>query len=168
MALQSSVNTFYTTGFVGEIIKDGPLRATTWDLNGQTTNPNQIGYAFTATSTSGVAQVGGTGAFAGILVNPKDYALFGTQAGGTLAPSIILPPYYTGAQLLTMGIIVCNFTTAVSYGDPVYFAPDNTDSDLVGGLYNADRTTPGRKLIPNARIISTTTAAGLAVVAFTQ
>jgi hypothetical protein len=178
MAFQSTVNYQFSAGNLGEIIQSGPTRAQSFRLNSQTTNPNIIGLAYTyaadATPQGGnpgsmVCQVGGTGAFAGILVMPKDYALYGTT-GNTLGATITMPAN-SQVQLMTMGIIVCQFTTAVSYGDPVYFATDNTNGDVVGGLYKT--TAANRVLIPNARIISTTSAPsgtnpGYAQVQFTQ
>jgi hypothetical protein len=185
MAFQSEVHFGFITGFEGEVIRSGPTRVQSFRLSAQPVIPNKIGLAYTYFSSGSSsdrppggqsdkysATVGGTGAFAGILVNPNNYALYGTtDGGGPLAPSYVLPPY-SMAQLLSMGFVVCSFTTAVNYGDPVYFSPDAVGGDIQGGLYNADRGTSGRTLIPNAKILSETFAPapgrpGLAIVQFT-
>src|ERR1700761_6331884 len=107
---QSSVNIWSAAGVVGELAFDGPMRAAPYNLYSAGV-PNLVGNAFTVTSggspepvgnsaIAGTAQVGGTGVFAGILINPKDYASYGT-ASGPLNPTLVLPDYSIG-QLATM------------------------------------------------------------------
>jgi hypothetical protein len=125
MAFQSTVRQLQAFGVIGEIIRNVPVISTPWNL---VSDPvvNTIGNAFTVTS-EGVAECGGTGAFAGILVNPKSYTTSGTTAGGTLAPSLDLPDNSVG-ELLTAGEIVVTLTTAASIGDAVIF--DESDGSL--------------------------------------
>src|ERR1700722_18552687 len=97
-AFQSTVNIWSAGGVVGEIAFDGPMRAAPYNLFSSGT-PNLVGNAYTVTSggspepsgnsaLAGTATVGGTGVFAGILINPKDYASFGTT-GGPLNPTMV-------------------------------------------------------------------------------
>lgn len=167
MTFQSTVGFRYTTGFVGEAQADVPSKVRAWRLSAQTAVANTVGKAFTYSADAAplqgnqgsmLAAVGGAGAFAGILVHPKHYALNGTAAGGPLAASLDLPPS-SEAELMTMGNVIVNFTTAVTYGDPVYFIP------ATGVLTNV---VTGNTLIANARVLTTTTGAGLAVISLDE
>src|ERR1700722_15113006 len=106
-AFQSTVNIWSAGGVVGELAFDGPMRAAPYNLFSSGT-PNLVGNAYTVTSggnpdpsgnsaLAGTAPVGGTGVFAGILINPKDYASYGTTGtNGPLAPTMVLPDYAIG------------------------------------------------------------------------
>src|SRR5689334_20771637 len=112
-SFQSTVNIWSAAGVVGEMAFDGPTRVAPYNLYSAGT-PNLVGNAFTVSSggnpepsgnsaLAGTAAVGGTGVFAGILVNPKDYASYGTTGvNGPLAPTLVLPDYSVGF-LATMG-----------------------------------------------------------------
>lgn len=118
MAFQSSVRQLQAFGVIGEIIRSVPVISTPATL---VSDPvvNTVGNAFTW-SSEGIAECGGTGAFAGILVHPKAYALRGTTAGGSLAASLDVPDYTVG-ELLTAGEIVVTLTAAASVGDSVIY-----------------------------------------------
>lgn len=146
MPFQTAVNIYNTAGVVGEIAYAGPTRATPYNLV-STPELNYIGRAFTVVSganpnpvynvpsmstlgapLAGTAKVGGTGVFAGILINPKEYVTYGTAAGGSLAPSLILPENAIGT-CLTMGQIwVALAAGAANVGDFVVY--DNTTGEL--------------------------------------
>src|SRR5262249_13578815 len=94
--------------------------------------PNLVGNAFTATSggnpdpsgnsaNAGSAQVGGTGTFAGILINSKDYASYGTTSGA-LNPTMTLPDKSIGF-LATMGQCFANLPGPANPGDLVTYDP---------------------------------------------
>ena len=128
---QSTVNVYNTLGFIGDISFDSPIRAGSYNLYSAGV-PNLIGNAFTSTngispSPSGAApnaataQVGGTGVFAGILINSKEYALRGVT-GNPLGNSIALPDYAVG-DLLTMGEVFVNIPGPANVGDLVTFDP---------------------------------------------
>lgn len=163
MSFQTTVGFKYTEGFVGQIILEVPHVVTSWRLNGQTANPNTFGLAYTYAAddigaapqfgnanTENVAQVGGATAFAGILVNPQEFALSGTAAGGTLAPSLALPPY-NHAQLMTKGQCVVFINAAVTFGAALGFVPATGEIVLA--------STAGSTPI-NAVVRNTTGAAG--------
>jgi len=118
MSVQTSVSQSQGFGVAGELFTNGPTRAKPYNLV-STPNLNTIGNAFTV-SSEGVATVGGTGAFAGILVNPKHYASYGTTAGGTLAPTLVLPDNAIG-ELLTMGEIIVSLASAANIDDAVVY-----------------------------------------------
>lgn len=158
MAFQSTVARTFTLGRVGEVMYDGPSRVKTWTLNNQTALANRVGYAFTRIG-DGVAVVGGTGAFAGILVSPKELTSYGTAAGGPLAQSLDVPAN-SNVELMDMGIVVVDVPVATAYGDPVFYVQAD------GSLHNA--TAAGRTQIPNARFVHETSAAGLSVIQLTQ
>lgn len=113
MTFQKIVRLVQTTGIIGEIIFGGPFRAVTAYVKSGGTIPNTIGKAFTWDATvDGEVGAGaiGAGAFAGILIHPKHYALAGTAAGGSLAPTLDLPEN-TQAELCSMGEIVVSLLT---------------------------------------------------------
>lgn len=125
---QQSVEPSLAFGILGEVFLDGPVRANPWTL---TSDPqvNKIANAFTVKS-EGVAKVGGAGVFAGILVNPKEYALYGTT-GDPLAASLVLPDNAIG-QLLDMGQIIVDLGAAANIGDLVDY--NTTTGDLAPRL----------------------------------
>ena len=127
MAFQSTVRQLQAFGVIGEIIRNVPVISTPWNL---VSDPvvNTIGNAFTVTS-EGVAECGGTGTFAGILVNPKSYSLAGTTTG-SLEASLDLADNSVG-ELLTAGEIVVTLATASSIGDAVIFAEATGDLDSI-------------------------------------
>lgn len=138
---QNQVYRFNTLGFIGQQADNGPFRAQTWNLY-SAGQAQSIGFAFTKTSggnpeptayppgsaLAGTAQVGGTGIFAGILVNPLEQALFGSASvGGGLSPSLIVPDYAIGA-LATFGQWFVSLASAANVGNLVFY--DNTTGAL--------------------------------------
>jgi hypothetical protein len=128
---QSSVNIWSAGGVVGEQAFDGPMRAAPYNLFSSGV-PNLVGNAYTVSSggnpdpsgnsgVAGTAQVGGSGVFAGILINPKDYASYGTTSG-TLNPTITLADYSIG-QLATMGSFWAYLPGPANIGDLVTYDP---------------------------------------------
>jgi hypothetical protein len=146
---QSAVNRNYTTGFPGDIVRDGPTRAKPARIASATlqTDPgassNRVSRAFGYTSEQAaqggvtgptstfsavlpLVSVGGPNYF-GVLGHPKHYALAGTVAGGTLAGSMDLP-LGANAEFFDMvtGIVaeIFNETTAakaINYGDSLAY-----------------------------------------------
>jgi hypothetical protein len=158
MSFQSTVELAQGFGVVGELFTDGPVIAQTYTL---VSDPvvNTVGNAFTVTS-EGLAECGGTGIFAGILVNPKVYPLYGTTAGGTLAPTLNLPDNGIG-ELLTMGEIVVSLGGSANIGDSVVF--DQTDGSLTAIAPNAT-VAAGYQLAYATVVRYTLSGSGLAVI----
>lgn len=160
MGFQSTVSLNQGFGVVGELVFDGPVRAAPFILDSTDAANNVVGRVFTVKS-EGVAQAGGSGVFAGILVNPKHYASYGTSAGGTLAPTLTLPNAAT-AEMLRMGFIIVALPGAAAIGDALKY---NTTTGVIGtGAPGA-----GEAAVPNAVVDRfTVSGAGLAVVRLTN
>lgn len=142
MTFQSSVGLLLATGIIGELIYDGPHRATPANLVSGGTIPNTVGKAFTWDATvDGEAGAGaiGAGAFAGILIHPKHYALVGTSAGGPLAPTLDLPENFLG-ELCNMGTMIVSLLTVGTgkIGEGIFY--DDATGVLHSGTAGEDQT----------------------------
>lgn len=127
---QQAVNIYNPIGYPGDVAFDGPMRAAPYNLV-STPNANTVGNAFTVTSganpdtaagspVAGTARAGGTGVFAGILMNSKEYALYGSSALNPLAASLNLPENTIGS-LMTMGYLFVNLPGPANIGDLVTY-----------------------------------------------
>lgn len=191
MGFQTVVNRNYTTGFAGEIVRDGPLRAIPARIVPPTVTPSDgrsilntfsraFGYSgevpVTGTTLAALMQnveVGGD-TFAGILIHPKHHVLNGSPTGGSLAPYYSLPNY-TEAEFASMAIIVAeifNQTTAsvsVAAGDNLAYISNtasSADTTLLplGALVSYKTSVPaGCTAIPNAKVKNAVTIAASAV-----
>ena len=128
---QKSVNVYNALGVVGSLAFSGPIRASGANIYSNGT-PNNFGYAYTWSSAGSpdpagaapngqTAQVGGTGIFAGILINPKENVLNGTT-GNPLGATLALADYSVG-DLLTMGYCFVNLPGPANPGDLVTYDP---------------------------------------------
>lgn len=141
---QSSVNYYNAPGVVGDFAFSGPTRAVPYNLYSSGT-ANKIGNAFTISSggnpdsstsspNAGTATVGGTGVFAGILVNSKEYSNIGTSAGA-LTPNQTLPDYSIGS-LLIMGEVWVNIDNQPNVGDLVTYDPADGSISSIPPIVN--------------------------------
>lgn len=119
MSFQSAVSLQQGFGVIGELFDNGPHRAQSFTIVSGSAANNVFGRAFTVTS-QGVAAAGGTNPFAGILANPKTQASSGTAAGGSLAPTLVLPNQ-AQAELVSEGAIIVTLGAAAEIGDLVYW-----------------------------------------------
>ena len=165
MPFQSTVRVNQTTGIVGDIVLDGPLIGQPGILNSTSAANNVIGRAFRhiANNDLQVSADAASGAFAGILINSKEYATSGTTAGGTLAPTLVLPNNME-VELITFtaGVLV-QLSTDAAIGENVFYA-------TATGILAADpgTTLADHVLIPGARVVrNNISAAGLAIVELT-
>ena len=165
MSFQSIVRLVMTLGIIGEIIFDGPCRARPANLvSGGVANT--VGKAFTwdaANDDEAGAGSIGAGAFAGILIHPKHYALRGTVAGGPLAPTLDLPNESIG-ELLSMGTIIVDLTIVGTgkVGEPIFYV------DATGAL-GSGTAGGGQTQIANAKIDrENISGAGLAIITLTE
>lgn len=173
MAFQSTVPSVIPAGIPGELAFEGPLRAQPARLNSSDAANNVFGRGFCVAGnaaaqdpTNIVAAADGTTVFAGILCNPKAHASYGTQAGGILAPSFVLPNGEI-AELVTMGEVFALVSTAANIGDNVY---RNNTTGILATTAPGTTTLSGHTLIPGARIERFPLAAtgGLVVVKLTD
>ncbi len=156
MPFQKTVNTKLAFGLPGEFYDDTPRRNRTYKLALNAQALPTFGYAFTATSNEGEAQPGGTGAFAGILVNPKEHAL-----RGGLTPSMALTAGSVGT-LCSFGHVIVTVAAAVTETSlPVYNTTTGAISGVAAGSSSAGS---GNAFIPNAKFVfHSAEAGGLAV-----
>lgn len=151
MGFQAAVGVNQGFGIAGEIFSSSPTRAKPYTL---TSANNTFGLAYTVAS-EGNATLGGTGAFAGILINPKARVVNGLAASLTA-------PQYTIGELCTMGEVIVNLTTSANIGDLVKY--NNTTGALLAGV-----AAGGETQIANAKVVRYALAgAGLAVIELTN
>ena len=158
---QSTVNLTLPFGVIGEIYTAGPVRAQSVIIHSTDPTNNIFGRGCTYTS-QGLVAAGGTGVFAGFLVNPKQVALFGT-AGNPLAPSLTVPNDIQ-IDVLVMGSIWVTISTTAAIGDYVWY---NTTT---GALQTTapGASTPAGTLFANAVVdYFTVGVAGLALITAT-
>jgi hypothetical protein len=106
--VQTAVNQFMPLGIPGDVVTDHPSSVMTRTLDSNSV-AQTFGYAFTESATDGYAQVGGTGAFAGILIQPRTHASSGAIDGSdALGVRFSLADEKVG-QLLRMGAVNVQF-----------------------------------------------------------
>ena len=168
MTFQSSVAARMGLGIVGEFYLDGARRVQPALLESPDAANNVFGRAFTvvvgADGNPGsvlVAEAGGTGVFAGILVNPKAHASYGTSAGGPLAPSLTLPNKVVAELCNDAAGLVVSVEGNASPGDWVQY---NTDTGELASLPPMGDADVGFTVLNGARVERYDVASGLAVV----
>jgi|11_taG_2_1085331.scaffolds.fasta_scaffold02503_4 hypothetical protein len=136
--MQTQVNNTFANGVVGEFCDDSFKKVDTYVLQSGV-QANIVGYAYTISST-GIAQVGGTGVFAGILVNPKQYANFniGLDATNEVANGV-------QASLSKTGRVWANVGGVANIGDLVYY-------DDVTGALGVGTAGAGQTQVPNCAV----------------
>ena len=169
MAFQSTIRQFMTDGIVGDIGLEGPVRSQPGVLKTADPANNVIGRAVTRVAGAGNDYqfvAGGTGVFAGILTNSKQYALTGTAAGGSLAPTLTLPNNLpVEATYMATGVWV-TLTTTANIGDQVAFV--QADGTLLA-LAPGAAAGVGQTIIADAKVIrQSTTVAGLTLISLLQ
>lgn len=163
MAFQSTIYLQQGAGVVGDRASDTPWIVKPYMLTSADAANNVIGRGFSI-SAEGVARAGNTGSntlpFAGILVNSKAYASFGTAAGGPLAPTLTLANYVT-AEFATMGTYFITLGDVAAIGDLIVY--DNTTGVLTSIAPTANL--PVGTSFAYAKVVDRTVAgAGLAVI----
>ena len=118
MAFPSSVISLLVSGIPGEIAFDAPYTGITAIVDTTTEANNVFGRAFTyKTESVESVQAGGTGLFAGLMVNPKAHAI------NTLAATTDSVSNGRVAEFCVKGevYVLLSVGTAVTIGDAVYF-----------------------------------------------
>ncbi len=120
MAFQSTVSLAQGFGVPGELFTDAPYQATPYTIfTSGHPEYNIIGATACTVSSQGFCQAGGTGVFAGFLVDPKTQALFG--AGGVPLNPTLTVNNYSVVECLTMGVIVVTLPASAAIGDYVVY-----------------------------------------------
>lgn len=164
---QSTVYLYSGSGIPGEQYDDSPWRALPYTINSVSAAYNIIGSTFcTITSggsltNSGTCQAGSAGTFgvAGLLVAPKDYALYGS-GGQALNPTLVVSNQ-TAVQCATMGRFFVQLPAAANVGDWVIF--DNTTGAISTVTPNTTLPT-GKSWAQGIVSVFSISAAGLAVI----
>ena len=132
MSFQTTVRYDKTYGVPGEIVKDGLHLAETAMLNSANAAYNIIGAtAFSQPVAGGGVAAGGTGAYFGILANPKTQASYGTLAGGALAATMTRANNVTASFVRRTAGIVVTLANACNIGDRLTF---NTTTGALGSV----------------------------------
>ena len=162
---QSQVYINQSAGVIGELFDKSPNRAQPFILRSVDAANNVFGRAFTVVlGEDGVAQAGGTGAFAGFLINPKAHASFGTAAGGPLAPTLTLANE-TVADILNMGSLFVALPAPAAIGDLVVY---NTTTGVLATVVPAGPIPVGFAFAHAKVDRYNVTAAGIAVITVTD
>lgn len=135
MAFPSSVISDLVSGIPGEIAFDAPYTGITAILDTTTEANNVFGRAFTYKNEAVESvQAGGTGLFAGLMVNPKAHAI------NTLAATTDSVSNGRVSEFCVKGevYVLLSVGTAVTIGDPVFFV--NADGTLGAGTAAAGQT----------------------------
>lgn len=160
MTFQKTVRYDQAFGVIGEIRFDGPLRAGSYILatpgaDAVVLAANVVGHAFTFVADKpGLVQAGGTGAFAGIMGNPKVYPYWGGFAGSDTTPQALFVPNGIAAEFVTMGFIVAKVDKAAKPEDLIaYKQTDGSLTVVAAPAAGAEPTVPdGYTLVPNAHV----------------
>lgn len=176
MTFQSTVSNNIGFGVVGEIFLNGPLRAQPARLDSTDAATNIIGRAATikdnATASFDTSadpqpldvEIAGAGVFAGILAMPKNYPLYGTVAGGSLASTLTLPNNTMVELIQECAGLIITLGAACAIGDWVWYSV--TTGELQTTAPGAAAPL-GTARVPNGRITRyESAAAGLAVMEF--
>ena len=162
MSFQSSVQINQGGGVPGEQYSDSPWRAQSYVIDSASAAYNIIGATGCSITSQGVVAAGnsgGTAVYAGILVDPKDVALFGT-GGIPLAPTLTVPNF-TQVECATMGSFFVTLPASANIGDLVVY--DQTTGALSTVAPNA--SLPSGKSWANAFVdYFTVSGAGLGVI----
>lgn len=129
MSFQSTVSLQQGFGVPGEQFSDGPWRAESFTIESALAAYNVIGATACTVTSQGFCAAGRSSAqaaFAGILVDPKDVALFGV-GNSPLSPTLLVPNF-AAVECATMGSFIVTLPAAAAIGDKVIF--DNVTGAL--------------------------------------
>lgn len=195
MAFQKTVNRNFTTGFPGEIVRDGPTRAKAVRISALSAllksnaryHGNVVGRVYgytgevpsTGTTLAALAPtvaIGGA-VYAGLLINPKHYALQGNSVDGPLGASLAVPDGIEG-EVADMSIVIAEVfnialtSATIDQSFAVGYIPnsvvDATETTgipfgaLVAAATPAALVALGGIVITGAKILNTITLAGSA------
>ena len=141
MAFQTSVNQKLAVGVVGDFYDESPRRTDPYTIKSSTAG--SIGCAYTVDSTDpSKVNLGGSGVFAGIAVNSKEFVRNGLGAS-------IEFKQYDEAELCTMGRIWLSIADTVTVGMAAYY---NKTTGAITAAASGE-TLDGSVEIPNSKFI---------------
>ena len=148
--VQTAVNKFQVIGVPGEFADTSPARVTPYTLAKNSSALPVVGNVFTQGSANDIAKVGGSGAFLGVLVEPKQYA---NKSG--LTATLNLAEGQIG-EICSMGHIFVKSATAFV---PGYLAEYEPATGAISAIEDTLSTATAVQ-IPNARFIQVSGDAG--------
>lgn len=151
MTVQKTVNQYQVLGVPGEFADDSPSRVAPYSCLANSTAQPIVGYVFTQGTADNEAKVGGSGAFLGVLVEPKQYANY----NGDLSASLAVNPG-TNGEICSMGHIFVKSAAAFA---PGYLAEYEPATGAISAIEDTLSTATAVQ-IPNARFIKVSGAAG--------
>lgn len=160
MSFQSTVSLAQGFGVPGELFTDAPYQATAYTIyTSASAAYNIIGATCCTITSQGFVEAGGTGTFAGFLVDPKDQALFGASSV-PLNPTLTVNNYSV-VECLTMGVIIVTLPASAAIGDYVVY---NTTTGAISTITPSTPLASGTAFA-NAIVTNYTVGgAGLAVI----
>ena len=144
MAFQTSVNKYQVIGVHGEFADDSPSRTTPYALVANSTQQPVVGRVFTQGTADNEAKVGGSGAYLGVLVEPKQYA----NPNGDLSATTNVKAG-TNGEICSMGHIFIKSPTAFA---PGYLAEYEPATGVISAIEDTLSTATAVQ-IPAARFI---------------
>ena len=147
--VQTAINAKQAFGVEGSIYDQSPVRASAY-IAGE--NGVSVGKACTMdVDHPDVVNLGGTGAFAGIVINHLEYA-----NQGALSASMNVPAG-TQVTLCTFGHVVVRSATAFKVGYDAYY---NATTGAISGVAVGGSAPASSYLIPNAKFVKVNGGAG--------
>lgn len=141
--VQTSVNKYQVIGVPGEFADDSPSRVTPFACLANSTAQPTVGYVFTQGTADNEAKVGGSGAYLGVLVEPKQYANY-----NNLNASLEVKPG-TNGEICSMGHI---FVKSATTFKPGYLAEYEPATGAISAIKDTLSTATAVQ-IPAARFI---------------
>lgn len=162
MSFQNTVQINMGAGVPGEQYSDGPWRAQSYTIDSVTAADNIIGTTVCSITSQGFCQAGnpgGTSIIAGLLVDPKNIALFGT-GGSPLSPTLTVPNF-TQVQCATMGSYFVTLPGAANIGDWLTY---NETTGFLSSVAPGTSLPTGTQWANGVVDYATVSGAGLAIV----
>lgn len=141
--VQTAVNKYQVIGVPGEFADDSPTRVTPFACLANSTAQPTVGYVFTQGTADNEAKVGGSGAYLGVLVEPKQYANY-----NNLNASLEVKPG-TNGEICSMGHI---FVKSATEFKPGYLAEYEPATGAISAIEDTLSTATAVQ-IPAARFI---------------
>jgi len=143
MAVQKTINQYQVLGVHGEFADDSPHRCAPYSCLANNGAQPAVGCVFTQGAADNEAVVGGSAAYLGVLVEPKQYANY-----ANLNPSLNVNPG-TNGEICDMGHIYLKSATAFA---PGYLAEYEPATGVISAIEDTLSTATAVQ-VPNARFI---------------
>jgi len=149
MPVQTTVNQYQVLGVPGEFADDSPSRVAPYSCLANGSAQPTVGCVFTQGTNDNEAVVGGSGAYLGVLVEPKQYANF-----ADLTATLAVKPG-TNGEICSMGHIFVKSATAF---EPGYLAEYEPATGVISAIEDTLSTATAVQ-IPAAKFIKVSGAA---------